>query len=48
MASLACLSVDGGLHIPVHKVYPLSDLAAAVEEAGRAARSGKVLLDLRA
>lgn len=48
MASLACLSMDGALRIPVHKVYPLSDLAAAVEEAGREARSGKVLLDLRA
>jgi mitochondrial enoyl-[acyl-carrier protein] reductase / trans-2-enoyl-CoA reductase len=48
MASLACLSVEGRLRIPVHRVYPLSDLAEAVEEAGREARSGKVLLDLRA
>ncbi len=48
IAALAALSLKGQLHIPVHKVFPLDDLTAAVAEAGSEARSGKVLLDLRA
>jgi trans-2-enoyl-CoA reductase len=47
-SSLASLSLQGKLRIPVHRVYPLTELAAAVEEAGRQRRDGKVLLDLRA
>ena len=46
--SLAALSLQGKLQIPVHRVFPLGELLAAVEEAGREGRHGKVLLDLRA
>jgi mitochondrial enoyl-[acyl-carrier protein] reductase / trans-2-enoyl-CoA reductase len=46
--SLAALSLQGKLQIPVHRVFPLGDLLAAVEEAAREGRDGKVLLDLRA
>ncbi|MFZ0709390.1 MAG: 2-enoyl thioester reductase domain-containing protein [Terrimicrobiaceae bacterium] len=45
--SLAALSLQGKLQIPVHRVFPLGELLAAVEEAGREGRHGKVLLDLR-
>jgi trans-2-enoyl-CoA reductase len=45
--SLAALSLQG-LQIPVHRVFPLGELLAAVEEAAREGRDGKVLLDLRA
>lgn len=46
-ASLAALTMEGRLHTPVHRTFPLSDLLSAVEEAGREKRAGKVLLDLR-
>ena len=45
---LAKLSLEGKLRLPVHRVYPLPQLLAAVEEAARESRSGKVLVDLRA
>lgn len=48
IGALAKLSLDGLLKMPIQRVYPLADLAAAVAEAGQDARSGKVLLDLRA
>jgi mitochondrial enoyl-[acyl-carrier protein] reductase / trans-2-enoyl-CoA reductase len=47
LASLAELSVAGALQLPVHRVYPLAELHAALEEAGRGSRTGKVLMDLR-
>jgi len=46
--SLAALSMQGKLRIPVHRVFPLTALLAAVEEASSENRNGKVLLDLRA
>ncbi|HEY5953225.1 MAG TPA: 2-enoyl thioester reductase domain-containing protein [Terrimicrobiaceae bacterium] len=45
---LAGLSMEGKLRIPIHRVFPLSQLLAAIEEAGGEGRNGKVLLDLRA
>lgn len=45
--SLAQLSIEGAIHMPVHQTFPLSDLLAAVEEAGKESRGGKVILDLR-
>ncbi|MFZ4682670.1 MAG: MDR family NADPH-dependent oxidoreductase [Terrimicrobiaceae bacterium] len=47
-STLAGLVERGELVMPVHRVYPLTELAAAVEEAGRESRAGKVLLDLSA
>jgi len=47
MAELAALSVAGGLHMPVHRVFPLAEVVAAVAEAAGEKRAGKVLLDLR-
>lgn len=47
VGALAALSVEGKLKMAVHRVFPLSEVVAAVEEAGRESRSGKVLLDLR-
>jgi NADPH:quinone reductase-like Zn-dependent oxidoreductase len=47
IGELAALSLAGCLHMPVHRVFGLRDVLAAVEEAGREQRSGKVLLDLR-
>jgi len=38
---------SGDLKMPVHRVYPLTELGAAVKEAGRENRTGKVMLDLR-
>jgi mitochondrial enoyl-[acyl-carrier protein] reductase / trans-2-enoyl-CoA reductase len=46
--SLAALSMEGKLRIPIHRVFPLSELLAAVDEARSESRNGKVLLDLRA
>ena len=46
-STLADLVERGNLSMPVHRVYPLAELAAAVEEAGRESRTGKVMLDLR-
>ncbi len=47
LLALAELSLNGGMHMAVHRVFGLSEVHAAVEEAGREQRSGKVLLDLR-
>lgn len=44
---LAELVIEGKLVQPIHRVYSLTELADAVAEAAREARSGKVLLDLR-
>jgi trans-2-enoyl-CoA reductase len=46
--TLAALSMEGKLRIPIHRVFPLTELLAAVEEAGGEGRDGKVVLDLRA
>ena len=46
--SLAALSIEGKLRMPVHRVFPLTELLAAVEEAATESRNGKVVLDLRA
>ncbi len=46
-ASLADAVTRGMLQTPIHAVHPLRDLLAAVQEAGRDQRTGKVLLDLR-
>jgi mitochondrial enoyl-[acyl-carrier protein] reductase / trans-2-enoyl-CoA reductase len=46
--ALAWLSVEGKLRIPIHRIFPLSQLLAAVAEAGAEKRNGKVVLDLRA
>lgn len=45
---LAALSIEGKLRMPVHRVFPLTELLAAVEEAASESRNGKVVLDLRA
>jgi trans-2-enoyl-CoA reductase len=47
MTEMADLSLSGRLHLPVHRVFGLSAIHAALEEAGGEKRSGKVLLDLR-
>ena len=47
-STLAGLVARGELVLPVHRVYPLTELVEAVEEAGRESRAGKVLLDLSA
>ncbi len=47
-SSLGNLSIQGKLRVPIHRVYPLAELLAAVQEAASEKRSGKVLLDLRA
>ena len=46
--ALTALSMEGKLRIPIHRIYPLTELLAAVEEAGGEGRQGKVVLDLRA
>jgi trans-2-enoyl-CoA reductase len=46
VGELAEMSRSGRLHMPVHRVFPLQDLPAALEEARAEKRSGKVLLDL--
>ena len=46
--SLAKLSIGGELRVPIHRVFPLAELWAAVQEAATENRNGKVLLDLRA
>ena len=45
--SLASLAVRGKLRVPIHRVFPLSELLFAVQEAASEKRNGKVLLDLR-
>lgn len=47
MARLAELVQTGRLQMPVHRVFPLEELAAAIAEANEEGRSGKVLLDLK-
>lgn len=46
-ADLAAHLKAGTLFTPVHKVYPLSRVVEAVEEAEKEQRTGKVLLDLK-
>ena len=46
--SLASLSMRGKMRVPIHRVFPLSELLSAVQEAAIEKRNGKVLLDLRA
>jgi mitochondrial enoyl-[acyl-carrier protein] reductase / trans-2-enoyl-CoA reductase len=46
--ALTKLSIKGKLRVPIHRIFPLSELVAAVEEAASERRNGKVLLDLRA
>ena len=46
--SLASLSMKGKMRVPVHRVFPLTELLSAVQEAASEKRNGKVLLDLRA
>ena len=46
IASLAALSLEGKLTMPVHRTYPLTEVHLAVDEAARESRAGKVLLDL--
>lgn len=46
--NLAELVIKGKLVQPIHQVFPLVELSAAIAEAGSESRSGKVLLDLRA
>ncbi len=45
-SELAAHLAAGRLHTPVHRVFPLRDLQAALAEAAREQRGGKVLLDL--
>lgn len=47
-AELSRLSVAGSLHLPIHRIYPLAEIHAALDEAARESRAGKVLLDLTA
>lgn len=44
---LAEMIREGALHMPVHRVFPLEDIHAALREAGEGGRGGKVLLDLK-
>lgn len=46
-AELYALSTSGALQLAVHRVFPITELHAALTEAATAGRSGKVLLDLR-
>jgi mitochondrial enoyl-[acyl-carrier protein] reductase / trans-2-enoyl-CoA reductase len=48
MAGLVKLSLSGQLKMPVHRVFPLTELVDAIAEANQEGRSGKVLLDLLA
>jgi len=45
-AKLAALIEDGTLEVAVEKVYPLAKIKDAVAHAARAARSGKILLEM--
>ncbi len=47
-ARLAEMIAAGGLRVPVHRVFPLREIHAALAEAALPSRHGKVLLDLRA
>lgn len=39
---------EGTLHVPVHRLFPLREIHAALAEAATSRRPGKVLLDLQA
>lgn len=43
---LAEMIREGALRMPVHRVFPLDEIHAALREAGEGGRGGKVLLDL--
>jgi NADPH:quinone reductase-like Zn-dependent oxidoreductase len=43
-AELSALLAAGALRVPIEAVYPLHEIAAALEHAQRPQRSGKVLL----
>jgi mitochondrial enoyl-[acyl-carrier protein] reductase / trans-2-enoyl-CoA reductase len=45
-ALLAEMIRDGSLRVPIHRVFPLEDVHAALREAAAERRGGKVLLDL--
>jgi len=45
MALLAEMVRDGSLRVPVHRVFPLSDIHAAFREAQAESRGGKILID---
>lgn len=47
LGALAGMSLAGTLRMAVHRIFPFRDIHAALEEAAREHRSGKVLLDLR-
>jgi len=47
-AFLAGMILDGSLRIPLHRVFPLGEIHAALREAAAESRGGKVLLDLSA
>ncbi len=44
IAELSTLVAAGALHVPVEAVYPLDEIAAALEHAQRPQRAGKILL----
>ncbi|MDD5201222.1 MAG: 2-enoyl thioester reductase domain-containing protein [Terrimicrobiaceae bacterium] len=44
---LAGMCLDGSLRVPIHRVFPLRELHAALREAAAEGRGGKVLLDPR-
>ena len=39
--------MKGKMRVPIHRVFPLTELLSAVQEAASEKRNGKVLLDLR-
>jgi mitochondrial enoyl-[acyl-carrier protein] reductase / trans-2-enoyl-CoA reductase len=43
-AELAARTVDGTLEVPVEATYPIEQIEAALEHAGREGRSGKILV----
>jgi NADPH:quinone reductase-like Zn-dependent oxidoreductase len=43
---LAEMIREDALHMPVHRIFPLDDIHAALREASEGRRSGKVLIDL--
>ncbi|MGH8046162.1 MAG: MDR family NADPH-dependent oxidoreductase [Chthoniobacterales bacterium] len=47
-ALLAEMIREGSLHMPIHRVFPLDEIHAALDEATSERRGGKVLLDLSA
>lgn len=47
-ASLAAMLAEGSLRVPIHRVFPLREIHAALAEAARSGRDGKILVDLQA